>query len=130
MRISDWSSDVCSSDLQRVGCCLDGKPWPVMESIGIAYGQTITVRRGVGDRTGDKALTDHHTIDDAVFWPESIAGDDYRRDTSTVYGYVAVPRGEDLPATDRLRLADHTAWAPVAAPPRPAKRRVRKACVK
>lgn len=87
-----------------------------MESIGIAYGQTIAVLRGPGDRVGDRALTAHHTIDDAVFWPESISGDDYRRDTSTVFGYVAVPRGEDLLATDRVRLADNTVWALVAAP--------------
>ncbi|WP_143876091.1 hypothetical protein [Nocardia fluminea] len=88
----------------------------MMESIGIAFGQTIAVLRGPGDRVGDRALAVHHTIDDAVFWPESIAGDDNRRDTSTVFGYVAVPRGAELLAADRVRLADNTVWALVAAP--------------
>lgn len=87
-----------------------------MESLAIAFGQTVTVRRGTRDRTGDQVLTDHHTIDSAVFWPESISGDDDRRDTSTVYGQLAVPRAEDLLASDHVRLADGTVWALVGAP--------------
>src|SRR3546814_1572938 len=31
MRISDWSSDVCSSDLYRVGCRIDARDLKVVE---------------------------------------------------------------------------------------------------
>ncbi|MBW0274999.1 hypothetical protein ATM97_27750 [Nocardia sp. MH4] len=87
-----------------------------MNPIGIAFGQTVTVLRGSRDRTGDQALVEHHTIDAAVFWPESVSGTDDRRDTSTVHGQLAVPRSADLLATDHVRLADGSIWVAVGAP--------------
>src|SRR3546814_4644939 len=45
MRISDWSSDVCSSDLLLAEACIFSLPDPTMgERIGLAY-----VPRGGGD---------------------------------------------------------------------------------
>lgn len=87
-----------------------------MNPISITFGQTVTVRRGGRDRTGDQALVDHHTIDQAVFWQESVSGDDNFRDTSTVYGQLSVPRDADLLATDHVRLADGSNWVAVGAP--------------
>lgn len=87
-----------------------------MNPIGITFGQTVEVLRGARDRTGDQTLAVHHMIEQSVFWPESINGDDNRRDTSTVYGQLAVPRGAELLANDHVRLADGTVWVLVGAP--------------
>src|SRR3546814_20678946 len=43
MRISDWSSDVCSSDLKSAAMALD--PINAANAINIAYRRTTTLRR-------------------------------------------------------------------------------------
>src|SRR3546814_8764359 len=53
MRISDWSSDVCSSDLPPVGICLDRD--------GVLDTTRHTERRGRNPRRGaDRAEHDKH----------------------------------------------------------------------
>lgn len=90
-----------------------------MNPIGITYGETWEVLRATAerDRVGDRTLAVHHTIDQAVFWEESVDGDDGRRTASTVYGKLAIPKSAEVLATDRLRrLGDTQAWDPIGGP--------------
>ncbi|MBF6328735.1 hypothetical protein [Nocardia transvalensis] len=76
-----------------------------MNPIAIVHGETWEVLRGGRDRVGDQALTVHHTIDQCVFWLESITGDNDRRTASTAYGNLAVPSEAEALATDHFRRA-------------------------
>jgi hypothetical protein len=85
--------------------------------IGITYGDTWEVLRGARDRVGDQVLTVHHVIEQAAFWEESVDGDDERRTASTVYGKLAIPKAEEVQATDRLRRqGDSQIWIPIGSP--------------
>src|SRR3546814_15388461 len=55
MRISDWSSDVCSSDLTCRGCCWDGTPRRIRRNRRPAAGTTCQ-RRPQPARPSDCAL--------------------------------------------------------------------------
>src|SRR3546814_4325757 len=44
MRISDWSSDVCSSDLRRTAACIENGSWPINS------GRALADRGGWGNR--------------------------------------------------------------------------------
>src|SRR3546814_20701435 len=46
MRISDWSSDVCTSDLSGVGQCID-KQFPIEELVGGIMSRGIHSTNGV-----------------------------------------------------------------------------------
>src|SRR3546814_10265932 len=46
MRISDWSSDVCSSDLYVSGWLLKGAEYAAQESAGVAFVATNSVNQG------------------------------------------------------------------------------------
>ncbi|WP_280317296.1 hypothetical protein [Nocardia wallacei] len=83
-----------------------------MNPIAISYGETVEVLRGERDRTGDGEMPVHHTIEQAVFWPESITGDNDRRTASVVIGNLAVPRGSDVRLTDRIRRSNGSRWIP------------------
>lgn len=87
-----------------------------MNPINIPYGETWTVLRGARDRVGDMQIDDHHTIESCVFWWESVTENDDRRDTSTVYGYLAVPRSADLLASDHARSPDNALFSVVGKP--------------
>src|SRR3546814_18020607 len=71
MRISDWSSDVCSSELVSPGCeRLDAAPQPVIPSrVAAAYNAMAaafdTLRLSIADEIGSRASS---TKSEAVFW--------------------------------------------------------------
>lgn len=87
-----------------------------MNPINIPFGETVTVLRRERDRVGDGQIDDHHTIEHCVFWWESVTENDDRRDTSTVYGNLAVPRASDLLASDKVRREDNTVFSVVGKP--------------
>src|SRR3546814_6202656 len=62
MRISDWSSDVCSSDL---GLCRAGGPGALCLPVGIAAGDDIDLARAVeAEGHGDGAIEEVAVVAD------------------------------------------------------------------
>src|SRR3546814_3299114 len=68
MRISDWSSDVCSSDLAAVGIALDEL---IKRFVGFAQAFRVALagvltgelgKRGAGGRKGNQALQVQHVV--------------------------------------------------------------------
>src|SRR3546814_15168288 len=77
MRISDWSSDVCSSDLQRRGIGCQPR-WHVLVADDL---DAMPVDDFAGDRALDIAALLHRQIDDHRTWPhrrDLRVGDDAR----------------------------------------------------
>src|SRR3546814_17287638 len=57
MRISDWSSDVCSSDLRIDGQPADALRQPVLRPRGQqAFGEDVAIHRPLGAFGGDEHL--------------------------------------------------------------------------
>src|SRR3546814_8093652 len=67
MRISDWSSDVCSSDLFRALAEARGLEWRDVRRFGLHYAETLRRWRERFDRVVDKGLLpagfDQHFVD-------------------------------------------------------------------
>src|SRR3546814_17646504 len=77
MRISDWSSDVCSSDLQARAALPDawaavkcGVPREVIEIINAALAKAMPVKPRVWKRLDSYSalMVDYHNAIAAVFW--------------------------------------------------------------
>src|SRR3546814_4501843 len=73
MRISDWSSDVCSSDLQMAKAVDVGEPRQVAQGqrlVGEQRAREQGERRILGARDGDTALQSLAAAnDDLIHWP-------------------------------------------------------------
>src|SRR3546814_15279022 len=81
MRISDWSSDVCSSDLwaPRWVATL----WPVSVIGALALGAaTTSAAMPLVSREGDIAQVDTLSVDPDFVWPENFLGP-----SNGAYGY-------------------------------------------
>src|SRR3546814_16519191 len=83
MRISDWSSDVCSSDLVGAGAALVAQPQHVVRPAGVAVGKLVAggeldvadpvavgIEHAVLRGTGEDLPADRIAADPAVGHPE------------------------------------------------------------
>src|SRR3546814_12271966 len=86
MRISDWSSDVCSSDLQHAGVVRDFRRLDQVEALNL---ETLVLQRflelrvrglrRIADRTLAVAFEEHHPLLAAVGEPMQRGGDQDRK---------------------------------------------------
>src|SRR3546814_8919830 len=124
MRISDWSSDVCSSDLldraltQRLHQRVDG--------FGVVVVGTDVVDAGPdeGADTGGGDDAENHDGDDESFHglssePDAQAGDPLPVEDCLVIGARAIGRGAEAACPDYAQIRRELTPAPVAQAPAP-----------
>src|SRR3546814_1966530 len=108
MRISDWSSDVCSSDLELAGIVGD-QPRParteLARALGVEFFLELIEPAEVGDRIGElargAAAVRRHDLPEEIMVPEAAAivadlGRDLRRLAEDILDRLALePRSEE-----------------------------------
>src|SRR3546814_2859489 len=113
MRISDWSSDVCSSDLPAAHNALTGAMWHDLRDAARDIAADRSIRVAVFRGVGGKAFISGTDISKFADYESGRQGVDYERDIDECMGALdAIPRSEERRVGKECVSTCRSRWSP------------------